>query len=177
MLSSMLLSGFSRLTVSQVARTTSAAAQPGCLVAASSAVSPFPSAVSGADASSSPSCSYSQQQVRCRSNRSRRGLYNGKDIRSGNNVPFSMKKTKRKFKPNVFKKSVYSETLDEMVRFHLTASALRSIDKAGGLDSYLLTSRHVTSGEGLATKERILRKMAANAKKAVENDAAVSGGA
>ena len=38
------------------------------------------------------------------SGRSQRGLYNGKDIRSGNNVSFSERKTKRKFKPNVFKK-------------------------------------------------------------------------
>ena len=51
-----------------------------------------------------------------------------------------------------------SETLDEMIRFHITTSALRSIDKAGGLDNYLLTSRHVTSGEGLAVKNRILEK-------------------
>jgi len=93
------------------------------------------------------------------SGRSQRGLYNGKDIRSGNNVSFSERKTKRKFKPNVFKKRVYSETLDEMVRFHLTASTLRSIDKAGGLDNYILTSKHIVSGEGLAVKERILKKI------------------
>lgn len=98
-------------------------------------------------------------QVRYRSNRSRRGLYNGKDIRTGNNVSFSMKKTKRKFKPNVFKKSVYSEILDEMIRFHLTASTLRSIDKAGGLDNYLLTSKYVTEGEGLVAKKRILNRI------------------
>ena len=113
----------------------------------------------------------SRQQVRHRSNRSRRGLYDGKDIRSGNNVPFSLKKTKRKFKPNVFEKAVYSETLDEMVRFHLTASALRSIDKAGGLDNYLLTSPHVASGEGLEAKRRILRCMAIESKRA-KNQAA-----
>lgn len=46
-----------------------------------------------------------------------------------------------------------------MIRFHLTASTLRSIDKAGGLDNYLLTSKHVTSGEGLVAKERILQKI------------------
>lgn len=101
-------------------------------------------------------------QCRHRSNRSRRGLYDGKDIRSGNKVCFSSKKFPRKFKPNVFVKRVYSEILDEMVRFHITTSALRSIDKAGGLDNYLLTSRHVTSGEGLKTKNRILRKMWCN---------------
>jgi large subunit ribosomal protein L28 len=95
--------------------------------------------------------------IRHRSNRSRRGLYDGKDIRSGNNVSFSMKSTKRTFKPNVFKKRVYSEVLDEMVQFQITTSALRSIDKAGGLDNYLLNSRHVTEGEGYEAKKRILK--------------------
>ena len=98
------------------------------------------------------------QQQRFRSNRSRRGLYDGKDIRSGNNVSFSMKATKRKFKPNVFLKRVYSETLDEMIRFHLTAATLRSIDHAGGLDHYLLKN-DFTEGEGYVTKKRILQKM------------------
>lgn len=70
-----------------------------------------------------------------------------------------MKANKRKFKPNVFLKRVYSETLDEMVQFHLTTTALRSIDKAGGLDNYLLTSKHVTEGEGLVAKNRILEKL------------------
>lgn len=98
-------------------------------------------------------------QRRFRSNRSRRGLYDGKDIRSGNNLSFSMKHTKRTFKPNVFKKRVYSEILNEMIPFHLTTSALRSIDNAGGLDNYLLTSRHVTAGEGLAAKSRIIERL------------------
>mmetsp|Transcript_5401 Transcript_5401/g.7798 ORF Transcript_5401/g.7798 Transcript_5401/m.7798 type:complete len:148 (+) Transcript_5401:176-619(+) len=98
-------------------------------------------------------------QIRFRSNRSRRGLYDGKDIRSGNNVSHSERKTKRKFKPNVFRKRVYSETLDEMIRFNLTAAALRSIDKAGGLDNYLLKSKHVTEGQGLVAKNRILERM------------------
>jgi large subunit ribosomal protein L28 len=100
-----------------------------------------------------------QQQRRWRSNRSQRGLYDGKDVRSGNNVSFSMRSTKRKFKPNVFIKRVYSEILDEMIRFHVTTSALRSIDKMGGLDNYLLTSPHVVSGEGLQVKKRIINRL------------------
>jgi large subunit ribosomal protein L28 len=99
------------------------------------------------------------EQRRFRSNRSKRGLYDGKDIKSGNNRSFSMRATKRMFKPNVFVKKVYSETLDEMIRFHLTTSALRSIDKMGGLDNYLLTSPHVTSGEGLQVKKRIINRL------------------
>lgn len=98
------------------------------------------------------------QQKRFRSNRSRRGLYNGKDVRFGNAVSFSNRKTRRKFKPNMFKKRVYSETLDEMIRFHLTTSTLRAIDKAGGLDNYLLTSKYVVDGEGLVHKNRILER-------------------
>mmetsp|Transcript_20418 Transcript_20418/g.42630 ORF Transcript_20418/g.42630 Transcript_20418/m.42630 type:complete len:227 (-) Transcript_20418:187-867(-) len=106
------------------------------------------------------------EQRRFRSNRSRRGLYDGKDIRTGNNLSFSMKHTKRTFKPNVFIKRVYSEILDEMVRFHLTTSTLRSIDKCGGLDNYLLTSRHITSGEGLKTKKRIVNALKYRERKA-----------
>jgi len=69
-----------------------------------------------------------------------------------------MKTTKRTFKPNVFKKRVYSEILDEMIPFHLTSSTLRSIDKAGGLDQYILTSKFVSEGEGLALKKRIMAR-------------------
>ncbi len=92
------------------------------------------------------------------SGRSRRGLYDGKDIRSGNQISFSARKTRRKFKPNAIIKRVYSETLDQMLRFHMTTATLRSIDKAGGLDNYLLTTKHIGEGEGLVAKRRILKK-------------------
>jgi large subunit ribosomal protein L28 len=98
-------------------------------------------------------------QQRHRSNRSRRGLYDGKDVGFGNKVSHSERKTRRKFKPNVFLKRLYSEVLNKMLRFHVTASALRSIDKAGGLDRYLLKSKHVQEGEGMAAKLKILEKM------------------
>ena len=84
-------------------------------------------------------------QQRHRSNRSRRGLYDGKDIRFGNNVPFSMKKTRRRWNPNVQFKTLYSEVLDESIKFHVTTAALRTIDKFGGLDNYLLGSPNVST--------------------------------
>ena len=75
-----------------------------------------------------------------------------------------MKKTKRKFKPNVQKKRLYSEILDEMVNFHVTTSALRTIDKYGGVDNYLMKSEHIVAGknEGWKTKERILQRVSRN---------------
>mmetsp|Transcript_22876 Transcript_22876/g.53942 ORF Transcript_22876/g.53942 Transcript_22876/m.53942 type:complete len:194 (-) Transcript_22876:94-675(-) len=98
-------------------------------------------------------------RARHRSNRSRRGLYDGKDVRFGNQVSFSNRKTRRKWKPNVQMKRLYSEVLDEMLRFHVTTSALRTIDKYGGLDNYLLNSRHVSTegfGEGQRARNRIV---------------------
>lgn len=70
-----------------------------------------------------------------------------------------MKSTKRTFKPNVFIKRVYSETLDAMIPFHLTTATLRSIDKAGGLDNYLLTNRNITEGEGYVIRKKILKRI------------------
>lgn len=130
-------------------------------------------AVATAAAAAIPGNGVAWEQRRFRSNRSRRGLYDGRDVRSGNNLSFSMKATKRTFKPNVFTKRVYSEVLDEMVPFHLTTAALRSIDKAGGLDNYLLTSAHVTSGEGLQVKKRILGRLKLQSRQAAAASAAV----
>lgn len=86
-------------------------------------------------------------------------MYDGKDIRFGNKISFSDKKSRRKFKPNVMVKRVYSELLGEMIPFHLTASTLKSIDKYGGLDAYLLTSKKIIEGQGFAAKERLLERM------------------
>lgn len=98
------------------------------------------------------------QQIRHRSNRSRKWLYNGKDIKFGNKISFSERKTRRSFKPNVHRKRLYSETFDKMIRFQVTTSALKAIDKYGGLDNYLLHSPYVTEGVGHMWKKRILNK-------------------
>ena len=72
------------------------------------------------------------------SGRSQRGIYAGKDVRFGNNVSFSHRKTRRTFKPNVQRKRLWSRTLGCWLRFNVTTHALRCIDKAGGIDEYLL---------------------------------------
>lgn len=101
-------------------------------------------------------------QQRQRSTRSTRGLYDGKDVAFGNNVPFSLKKTRRRWNPNLQYKRVYSEILDEMIPFHITTSALRTIDKMGGLDEYLIHSKHVSTkgeGEGQRVRNRLIQKI------------------
>eukprot|EP00223_Ostreococcus_mediterraneus_P005138 CAMPEP_0174587944 /NCGR_PEP_ID=MMETSP0929-20130131/33564_1 /TAXON_ID=548131 ORGANISM="Ostreococcus mediterraneus, Strain clade-D-RCC2572" /NCGR_SAMPLE_ID=MMETSP0929 /ASSEMBLY_ACC=CAM_ASM_000573 /LENGTH=134 /DNA_ID=CAMNT_0015770027 /DNA_START=8 /DNA_END=412 /DNA_ORIENTATION=+ len=74
--------------------------------------------------------------------KARRGLFAGKHIKFGNNVSEDGgNKTRRKWLPNAQKKRVYSELLDEMIPMRVTTHALRCIDKAGGLDEYILNTR------------------------------------
>ncbi|KAK0538610.1 hypothetical protein OC842_001242 [Tilletia horrida] len=78
--------------------------------------------------------------------RAQRGLYDGKIIQFGNNVPKSRQKTRRTWLPNVQQQRVFSELLDRDVRIKLTTSALRSIKKAGGLDRYLASTKDTILG-------------------------------
>ena len=73
-----------------------------------------------------------------RSNRAKNGLFHGKDIQSGNTISHSMKHSKRKWKPNVQNKRVWSDALEGWVRFKMTTRAMRAIDDVGGVDKYLL---------------------------------------
>lgn len=74
--------------------------------------------------------------------RTRIGLFAGRRILSGNNVSEDGgNRTRRTWKPNAQTASLYSELLDRRVRLKVTPAALRSIDKAGGLDAYVLHSR------------------------------------
>eukprot|EP01094_Clydonella_sp_ATCC50884_P005583 TRINITY_DN14524_c0_g1_i1.p1 TRINITY_DN14524_c0_g1~~TRINITY_DN14524_c0_g1_i1.p1 ORF type:complete len:152 (+),score=45.04 TRINITY_DN14524_c0_g1_i1:98-553(+) len=73
--------------------------------------------------------------------RALRGLYHGKSILSGNSVSFSMRKTKRRWLPNVAKRKLYSELLGRSFRIQISTRALKCIDKAGGLDEYILHTK------------------------------------
>ncbi len=67
---------------------------------------------------------------------------------SGNNVPFSLKKTKRRFLPNIQDKKVFVPELGRHVRLRLSTRAIRTMDKKGGLMQYL-------RDEGLTLKDVI----------------------
>ncbi|CAN0172176.1 unnamed protein product [Phaeothamnion confervicola] len=99
------------------------------------------------------------------SNRSRRGLYHGKDVRFGNTVSFSHRVHRRKFKPNVHVKRLWSETLERLCKFHITTHTLRIVDKYGGLDGYLLktSDAKLNSSQGLAVKREIEEVLALRA--------------
>lgn len=53
---------------------------------------------------------------------------------------FGYGRSRRTWKPNVQSKRIFSFGLDRYIRMNITMHALRCIDKAGGLDEYLLTT-------------------------------------
>ncbi|KAF1836864.1 hypothetical protein BDW02DRAFT_485012, partial [Decorospora gaudefroyi] len=70
---------------------------------------------------------------------SNKGLYGEQRIQFGNNVSKDTEtKTRRYWKPNVLSKSVYSIALKKKIKLRITANVLKTMDREGGLDEYLL---------------------------------------
>ena len=71
---------------------------------------------------------------------SRKCELTGKKAMSGNNVSHAKNRTKRKFLPNLNNVTLTSEVLGKDFQLKISASALRTIDKVGGLDTFLRKS-------------------------------------
>ena len=67
-------------------------------------------------------------------------IVTGKTVQTGNNVSKSNRKTRRRFMPNLQNVSVYSEILDQQINMRISSNGLRTIEKNGGLDVYLLNT-------------------------------------
>ncbi|KAJ7230721.1 hypothetical protein GGX14DRAFT_411904 [Mycena pura] len=82
--------------------------------------------------------------------RSQFGLFHGKTKQYGNNVPFSLHKTRRTWLPNVQRKRLFSEALQDYVQVKLTTAALKTIKKKGGIDNYVMqTSADILGWRGM----------------------------
>ncbi|MBF0357072.1 MAG: 50S ribosomal protein L28 [Magnetococcales bacterium] len=62
----------------------------------------------------------------------------GKAPQYGNKVSHSNRKVRRKWNVNIQSKNLYSLALGSYVRVSLPANMLRTLDRAGGIDNYLL---------------------------------------
>ena len=72
--------------------------------------------------------------------RAQRGLFAGKTRLVGNSISASKRHTKRAWVPNVQRKRLFSATLGRQLTVNVTTTALRTIDRFGGLDEYVLGS-------------------------------------
>jgi len=83
----------------------------------------------------------------------------GKMYQSGNNVSHAKNRTKRRFLPNIQNISFLSEKLGKKIQLKVAASTIRTVEKKGGLDEYLLnTSNSKLPTEALKLKKLILSK-------------------
>ena len=81
----------------------------------------------------------------------------GKTYLSGNNVSHAKNRTKRRFLPNLQKISFMSEKLGKSIQLKVAVSAIRTVEKKGGLDEYLLnTSNTKLPLEAQKIKKQIL---------------------
>ena len=81
----------------------------------------------------------------------------GKKCLSGNNVSHANNKTKRRFFPNLQKISFTSEKLEKSIQLKVAASTIRTVEKKGGLDEYLLNTPNIKlSLEAKKIKKQIL---------------------
>ena len=83
----------------------------------------------------------------------------GKGPVTGNNVSHAHNKTKRNFVPNLQKKSIYSDILNQMVRLKISTKAIKSIEIAGGFDKYIISiPNNKLSSKALKLKKAIKNK-------------------
>lgn len=94
--------------------------------------------------------------------RSNRGLFGGSFIKSGNQISEMGNKSRRFWKPNAHKKTLWSETLNKGVTCQVTAKVLKTIDKSGGLDNYLIKGKSARVKElgpfGWGLRYQVLKK-------------------
>lgn len=92
----------------------------------------------------------------------------GKKPMSGHNVSHSQVHTKRRFLPNLQEKSLFSEVLNRMVTLRLSTNAMRTIDKYGSLDAFMINVKNRRT-EVFSTNASRVRKLIV--KKASEQNA------
>jgi large subunit ribosomal protein L28 len=92
----------------------------------------------------------------------RRCELTGKGVMTGHHVSHANNKTKRVFRPNLQTVSLASDALGQSVRLRISMNALRSVDRSGGLDAFLMRAKDgLLSVRALRFKRLIVKKQAA----------------
>ena len=92
---------------------------------------------------------------------SRRCDITGKGVLSGNNFSHANNHTRRRFLPNLQESTLLSDILGAEVRMRLSTRAIRTVERNGGIDAFLLANpdRHLPPA-ALTMKRRISRAQA-----------------
>jgi large subunit ribosomal protein L28 len=99
----------------------------------------------------------------------RRCELTGKDSQSGHNVSHSNVKTNRRFHPNLQNVTLQSDALRRKVRLRVSTRALRTVQRHGGLDAFLMATDDAKLAEtGLRLKRRVRKALGSAARAAAE---------
>ena len=91
----------------------------------------------------------------------RRCELTGKGVMSGHLVSHANNRRKRVFRPNLQTVTLASETLGNSYSLRVSMAALRTVDRQGGLDAFLLSAPDgELSTRALRLKRQISRKQA-----------------
>jgi len=82
----------------------------------------------------------------------------GKSFQTGNNVSHAKNRTKRRFLPNLQNISFMSEALGRKIQLKVAVSTIRTVEKKGGLDDFLIN----TPNSKLPNKAKQLKKTIIN---------------
>ncbi len=94
---------------------------------------------------------------------SRRCQITGKGVLTGNNVSHANNRSRRRFLPNIQQTSLLSDTLGRMVRLKISTNGIRTVEKNGGLDAYLMKTPTADLDPAVARiKRQIIKKAAAS---------------
>jgi large subunit ribosomal protein L28 len=86
----------------------------------------------------------------------------GKGAQTGHKVSHSNRKTKRRFLPNLCNVTMISDALGRSVRLRVSANALKTVDRRGGLDAFLMKAKDAElAPRVLELKRQIEKKRAA----------------
>ena len=90
---------------------------------------------------------------------SRRCELSGVGPQFGNNVSHSNRRTRRCFDPNLRNVEYFSDCTGEKYSLRVLAKTMRSIEKAGGFDSFMAKSKDCTmSNKAKKIRRRIIEK-------------------
>lgn len=90
----------------------------------------------------------------------RRCELTGTSPQTGHNVSHSNRRTKRTFDVNLQNATFYSDALKRAVALRVTTRAIRTVQKVGGLDAFLVkTDDAKLPPEGLRLKRRVKKAM------------------
>ena len=94
---------------------------------------------------------------------SRRCELTGKGPMSGNLRSHAENKTRRVFRPNLVDVTLISDALQRKVRLRVSAHALKSVERTGGLDAFLAKAKDIELSDRCLRLKRDIKK--ANAEK------------